>query len=190
VGDLLAVVGLLAFVVGLKGLISGQIKFLKIEGKPKAAILTLVGFVVMVAFVPDTPDGPPSSPSSTEELASATPAFASATPAQMDNVVYFMEDNSGLTVRNAYQARSESHERLYFVAAEFVGPGTDGEVGVWAHFGTPEDPGITMSVNGYAHTFCVCPEGQGTAARVTMDDPPAYELMRFVEKRVAETSKQ
>ena len=130
-----------------------------------------------------------SSPSGRAASSSSTPAtqqrtFPAATRTQVDRVNAFVEEGSGLTIRNAYSAKSEAHESVYFVAAEIVGPEAAGQVGVWAHAGTPGAPGLTMSVNGYAHDFCVCPEGPGTAAAITMNDPPASDLLRFVRQRV------
>ena len=66
--------------------------------------------------------------------------FTSATRAQVDHVNAFAEEGSGLTLRNAYSAKSEAHESVYFVAAEIVGPAELMAISAFGHTRVP--PGL------------------------------------------------
>lgn len=87
------------------------------------------------------------------------------------------------TLRNAYIAGSEVHERVYFIAAELVGPGSNGTVALWAHIGDPEGSGLTYSVDGYAVEFSDWGDVSTTKADVSQYDPPARKLKGFVQDK-------
>lgn len=86
---------------------------------------------------------------------------------------------------NAYTARSKAHKNAWFIAARLTGPGMDDRprVAVWMHLRGPDDPGLLMSVNSYAKDFSEWADGSRTKAEVTMSDPPASALRRFVENK-------
>ena len=105
-----------------------------------------------------------------------------ATSAQIDRISSGIEN--GFRIRNAHTARSDAHQNAFFVAAELVGPGANGEVAVWLHLRTPQDPGLLMSVDGYAKEFSDWPDASRTRAEATMSDKPARDLKRYVERIV------
>jgi len=105
-----------------------------------------------------------------------------ATSTQIDKISSGLE--RGFRVRDAHTAKSEAHQSAYFVAAELVGPGANGEVAVWLHLRTPQDPGLLMSVDGYAKEFSDWPDASKTKASATMSDKPAQALQQYVESRV------
>jgi len=90
----------------------------------------------------------------------------------------------GLSIRNVYVARSEAHKKAYFIAGEFVGPGANGQVGVWLKTGEIDGPGMYFSVDGFADEFSVFPYARETAIKATIYDPPARQLKRFVQDQV------
>lgn len=118
----------------------------------------------------------------TDSSPAAAPEFTPATAQQIEHISAFLED--GFSLGLGYTVPAKDREQAHFVAAEIVAPGLEGYVGVWMHYGTPEQPGMTLSVDHYADEACVCPWGRETRANITMSDPPAQELQRFVRSKI------
>mgnify|MGYP006286223489 CR=1 FL=1 len=80
-------------------------------------------------------------------------------------------------IEEAYTVKSKDFEQVYFVSAWIYGPGMEeGEgPGVWAISGDKEDPGIILSVDGFASEFTNYPLGSTTDYNVTMTDHGAEE---------------
>lgn len=93
---------------------------------------------------------------------------------------------SGLTVdgegsiTDGAAVRSDAFERLYFIAAEFDGPGLEGsgDVGVWASNRLQGGQGVLMSVSEIAVEFSVFRDGGKTDARVEMADDGAQDAVQ------------
>lgn len=106
--------------------------------------------------------------------------FQAASKEQVSHIEYFLEE--GLSLRKAYSAKIQAARETatgYFVAGEIVGSG--GFVGVWWHGGTPDSPGMVMAVDHIADEACVCRWVRNTKSAVSMNDPPAKELKKYVE---------
>ena len=156
-----------------------------------AVVIIVLLLAIIVLLLPDVPETTPAPPMSEEELAVGTPA----SQLIVDRINAFMED--GLSVEMVYTAPSQRlveqlRQRLvraYFVAGRVQGRGPQ-DVGVWIILGTSDEddvllrPGITMSVNSVAKTVSVAPDASTTASEVTMLDPPARDLYRYVESQV------
>ena len=102
-----------------------------------------------------------------------------ASPAQVQHISKSLKP--GLTLANAYVVRSVGHRNAYFFAAKIVGSSRD-RVGVWLVFGPPDFAhGRTVSVDPDAKACSVGLDASKSDAAVTIRDPPASELERFVE---------
>lgn len=130
--------------------------------------LTLLSLMVMVVSKCSSP-GPPL-------------AAVAATPAQVAHASAFLK--LGFTLDHAYVVPSQSHQNATFFAARVMGGRPEPTVGVWLISGTFDSPGLTLSVDVYAKEFSVAPDGGSTRAQVSMTDPPASDLQRFVESQL------
>lgn len=114
----------------------------------------------------------------------ALPSGASpATQQQVEHIHAFLKP--GLSLDHAYVARSQAHRNANFFAAHIVGSPQNDAVGVWAVSG-PDDfsGGTTYSVDAFAKNYSVAPDGSKTKAEISMADPPASDLQRFVAAQV------
>ena len=157
-----------------------------------AVVIIVLLLAIIVLLLPDVPETTPAPLMQEEELAVGTPA----SQLIVERINAFMED--GLSVEMVYTAPSQRlveqlRQRLvraYFVAGRVqgLGPQLD-HVGVWIILGTSDEddvllrPGITMSVNSVAKTVSVAPDASTTASEVTMLDPAARDLYRYVESQ-------
>ena len=66
---------------------------------------------------------------------------------------------SGMTVDKAGAVKSTEHQKAYYVAIRFHGPGVDDETGVWAT--NDLDSGSIFSVDGFAKEFSDFPMHDG-----------------------------
>lgn len=83
----------------------------------------------------------------------------------------------GGSISEAAADRSNSFQRIYFIAAEIEGPGLEGsgDVGVWASNRLEGGAGLTFSVNAMAEEFAQFGSGRRTDWNITMADDGAYE---------------
>jgi hypothetical protein len=72
-------------------------------------------------------------------------------------------------VRAAFAVRSNDFDRVYMVSAKIYGPGMENGTGpgIWAISGDPNNPGLTLAVDGFAHQFSDYPEASKTQAAIT-----------------------
>ncbi len=64
-----------------------------------------------------------------------------------------------MTVDETGAVKSTEHQKAYYVAIRFHGPGVDDETGVWATNGL--DSGSIFSVDGFATEFSDFPKDDG-----------------------------
>ena len=76
-------------------------------------------------------------------------------------------------LRNGWAVRSPSHGQMYYIAAEIVGPGLTGAVGLWASNSLQPGEGLVLSVDGLARTFSEWPDGRETQAHTSIADAEA-----------------
>lgn len=96
------------------------------------------------------------------------------------NIVDWIE--KGLTANgeaklvNAQAVKSNNFEKVYFVSAEFTGPGFNNEVGTWST-NNIEDEALVLSVNAMAKEFTDWFHGdrEGAQFHVTMAYDGGYE---------------
>lgn len=71
-------------------------------------------------------------------------------------------------VRMAWAIKSGDFNEVWMVAALIYGPGmeTGAGPGVWAINGTPESPGLTLAVDGFAKEFSDWPDASKTGAAI------------------------
>jgi hypothetical protein len=114
----------------------------------------------------------------------APPAGSSpATPAQIEHIQQFLKP--GLSLNHAHVARSQAHRNAHLFAAQIVGASQADAVGVWLVSGpTDFKGGTTYSVDAYAKGYSVAPDGSTTKAEISMSDPPATDLQRYVAVQV------
>ena len=124
--------------------------------------------LVVVAITACAPGGPP---------VDAAPAPET----QFRHVSGFLKP--GYRLQHAWATRSRAHQSAYLFAAQIVGQPASG-VGVWLIAGTPDSPGLTLSVDVDAKEFSEAPDGSTSKAQATMADPGAAELQRWVESQV------
>jgi hypothetical protein len=134
----------------------------------KLQALTLV-LLILVAVTSCAPAGPP-------------PGTVAASQVQLRHVSAFLKP--GFTLDHAYVVRSQAHQNASFFAARIAGVRPEPAVGVWLLSGSSDSPGLTLSVNAYAKEFSVAPDGAKSQAEVSMADPPASDLQRFVESQL------
>jgi hypothetical protein len=105
-----------------------------------------------------------------------------ATPAQVEHIRKFLKPGASLT--SGYVARSQAHKFAHFFAGRIGGVREADAVGVWVVTG-PADftGGTTYSVDANAKAYSVAPDGSTMKAEITMSDPPASELQRFVRSQ-------
>lgn len=127
-------------------------------------------------------DSKPQAPATTT---AAAPQFQAATEGQAKHIAEFLKP--GLSLAHAHIAKSQAHANATFFAAQVVGAPPSGEtpVGVWLVSG-PEDfsGGLTLAVDAYAKVYSVAPDGTKSKAEVSIADPPAGDLQRFVAGQV------
>jgi hypothetical protein len=113
------------------------------------------------------------------KVASSSPA----TPAQVEHIRQFLKP--GLSLNHAHVARSQAHRNAQFFAAQIVSAPQADAVGVWLVSG-PADftGGTTHSVDAYAKGYSSAPDGSTTKAEVSMSDPPASDLQRYVATQI------
>lgn len=75
------------------------------------------------------------------------------------------QDGTGFAPVRASAFQSPNHGEVYLVALEFAATGVDNSVGVWAANGLTE-PGLTLSVDGFAKEFTVWPDASTTDAAI------------------------
>ena len=187
VADFITTVAIGVILVGISGLAWSQNAALKLYGRVRSLLVLVVGVAIVVVFQPMMPGAP----------ARLQPSFAADPAPQeiVDRVAGFLKE--GLYLEHAYMATSDAHRRAFFFAAEIVGSGGErGRIGVWLILRTPDQPGLTISVNLWAREMSLAPLGGNPAAirrrlasapRVpSMIDPPASELRDFVAGRAIE----
>lgn len=84
-----------------------------------------------------------------------------------------------------FAVRSNDYERVWFVAAEITGPGIEPKqaIGLWAINGELDEPGIILSVNGFALEFTEYPDGSTTDAQTSQFDDGAQEALACAADR-------
>jgi hypothetical protein len=127
-----------------------------------------IAVLIVLGTTSCSPAGPP-------------PGALAASQAQIQHVSAFLKP--GFTLDHAYVAPSQAHQNATFFAARIVNARPEPAVGVWLVSGSFDSPGSTFSVDVYAKEFSVAPDGSTTKAQVTMTDPPASDLQRFVESQ-------
>jgi hypothetical protein len=114
---------------------------------------------------------------------SAPPDTSPATPVQMEHIRQFLKP--GLSLNHAHVARSQAHRNAHFFAAHIVGAPQADAVGVWLVSGSSDfASGTTYSVDAYAKGYSSAPDGSATKAEVSMSDPPASDLQRYVAAQI------
>lgn len=103
-----------------------------------------------------------------------------ASQAQIDRVrvgVKGVQESNDIT--SVYAVRSNDYERVWFVAAEITGPGIQPKdaVGLWAISGELDEPGLTLSVDGFAKEFSDWGDGTKTDAELSMFDDGAQDAL-------------
>jgi hypothetical protein len=79
-------------------------------------------------------------------------------------------------IKEAYAIKAEEHNDWYYVAAMVYGPDVgDGVMGVWAISGTPDNPGISLSLGAVTSLFTRYPEADTTKFAISYTDRGAYE---------------
>lgn len=124
---------------------------------------------ILLVVMSCSPSGPP-------------PGGVAASQAQLQHVSGFLKP--GYTLDHAYVAPSQAHQNATFFAARIVGARPEPAVGIWLVSGSFDSPGLTLSVDVYAKEFSVAPDGATTKFEVSMADPPASDLQRFVESQL------
>jgi hypothetical protein len=106
-----------------------------------------------------------------------------ATQKQVEHIQAFLKP--GLSLDHAYVTRSLAHRNAHFFAAHIAGAAQKDAVGVWAVSG-PDDfaAGTTYSVDAFAKDYSVAPDGSKTKAEISIADPPASDLQRFVAAQI------
>lgn len=105
---------------------------------------------------------------------------SSCQPASEMQRMYIEEGLEGENyIQEAYTVRSTDYAEVWIIAAKIYGPGIEyGEgPGVWAITGSPEEPGIIMSVNEFAKGFTPFPDGAETDAMITIGAAGVREAM-------------
>ena len=127
-----------------------------------------------------------------EVLADEVPVadyFDQSSTQQFDHVIHFLVEGVYIEPGGCFAVRGtgidyfdERKSEYWFVAALIEGKGVPaGSVGCWVVTGPPDNPRMTISVDGIAEEFSVCPVGRKTNARVTMTNRIAARLVRYVE---------
>lgn len=100
---------------------------------------------------------------------------------QMDYVRTGIKDiQQSNDVLQGFAVRSNDFQQVWFIAAEITGPGIEPKqaIGLWAITGEPEEPGIILSVNGFAIEFSPYPDGATTDAQTSQFDDGAQEALK------------
>ena len=99
-------------------------------------------------------------------------------PALTEALATSLTVQGGGTIRSARAARSDAHERAYYVTAEIDGPGLEstGDVGLWAT-NSLTDPGLIFSVNSMAREFSSWGDGRSTQAAFSASDAGAVAAL-------------
>ena len=84
---------------------------------------------------------------------------ASCLPFSTTRAASILGDGSRLTVDGAGAVKSTEHQKAYYVAIRFSGPGVDKQVGVWAT--NDLDAGQVFSVDAFAEQFSGFPTIDG-----------------------------
>lgn len=86
---------------------------------------------------------------------------------------------AGNDIRAGWAVRSNDFSLVWMVAAKIYGQGMEDGVGpgVWAISGEPNNPGLTLSVNGFAKEFSSWGDGSQTDAAVTIADDGVAEAI-------------
>jgi hypothetical protein len=76
----------------------------------------------------------------------------------------------GNSVQAGWYVKSKDFSNVYMVSARILGAGMDKQItaGVWAIGGTPDQPGMTLSVDGMARNFSAYPDASKTDAKITL----------------------
>ena len=101
-----------------------------------------------------------------------------ASPQQIESIRSSIKSiNSSNDLKTAWSVKSNSFKNIWFVSALIYGPGmADGKgPGVWAVSGDPTNPGMILSVDGFAKKFTEFPDAAKTTAAITMTDDGAQQ---------------
>lgn len=110
-------------------------------------------------------------------------------PASPQQMEYIRAGIQGVQQSNdvlpGFAVRSNDYERAWFVAAEITGPGIEPKqaIGLWAINGELDEPGIILSVNGFALEFTEYPDGSQTDAQLSVFDDGAQEVLQCATGR-------
>ena len=72
------------------------------------------------------------------------------------------------SIKTAWAVKSTDFNNVWMVAAFIYGPGIEEGAGpgVWAISGDPDNPGLTLSVDGFAKSFTSYPDASQTDAKI------------------------
>lgn len=159
-----------------------------------------IAIVIFAALLPETtPAATPtietvsttgSSPIIVDPTQTLQPAQSSrCLPASPQQMEYIRAGIQGVQQSNdvlpGFAVRSNDYERVWFVAAEIIGPGIEPKqaIGLWAINGELDQPGIILSVNGFALEFTEYPDGSATDAQISQFDDGAQEALACAASR-------
>lgn len=112
----------------------------------------------------------------------SAPAYPAASQSQVEAIRFGLED--GLTTGATASVKSNDFRNIYFVAAELLGPGLDGAVGVWAMNDNADS--MIFSVDAIADEFSGYPRGSRTQAGISMADDGASEVKQYIRQVIAD----
>lgn len=87
-------------------------------------------------------------------------------------------------IKSGWAVKSNDFDNVWFVAAKIYGPGIENgsDPGVWAISGDLNNPGMILSVNGYAKEFSSYPDASKTDASITTADDGAKDALLCASK--------
>lgn len=152
-----------------------------------------IATVVFGALLPETtplPTGTPAPIDTAVPTQTVPPTQPSrCLPASPQQMEYIRAGIQGVQQSNdvlpGFAVRSNDYERVWFVAAEITGPGIEPKqaIGLWAINGELDQPGIILSVNGFALEFTEYPDGSTTDAQTSQFDDGAQEALACAADR-------
>lgn len=137
----------------------------------KASIITAGLAVALLAGCggsSDDGDGTAAVPSASP---SPTVACEPASPALVSRIEGLAPASSGFKVKQAAGVKSPDFANLYFVGVRFSVEGVPDETAVWAVGGGMDGTGTLVAVDNVAQEFYDGPDGDKTAAKISVVDP-------------------
>ena len=121
-----------------------------------------------------------------------TPTFAKiasrCVPASVQQITNIRDgiksDSPNNDIEKIFYVKSKDFESVYMVSGSITGAGINpgDAIGVWAISGTPNNPGLTLSVDSIAKVFSPWPDASKTSAAITITADGVKEVQDCVKQ--------